>query len=105
MKSLEGLEDDEEDKVDIDDMELEKKLNEYFGGDVESNENSKFRRSYFMNQMWIDKSGKDLDVGMTNCKRFLRMRWSSKDRKIMSTDFRKIQEIWCWVMLEKWRDR
>jgi len=54
---------DEEDKVDSDEKELEEKVDEYFGGDVESNENSKFLRSYFMNKMWIDKSGKDLDVG------------------------------------------
>ncbi|BAT87688.1 hypothetical protein LR48_Vigan09g181400 [Vigna angularis] len=59
VKGKEG----EEDKVDSDDKELEEKLDEYFGGDVESNENSKFLRSYFMNKMWIDRSGKDLDVG------------------------------------------
>ena len=53
----------EEDKVDSDDKELEEKLDEYFGGDVESNENSKFLRSYFMNKLWIDKSGKNLNVG------------------------------------------
>lgn len=53
----------EEDKVDSDDKELENKLDEYFGEDVESNENSKFLRSYFMNKMWIDKSGKNLNVG------------------------------------------
>ncbi|XP_014518495.1 protein KRI1 homolog [Vigna radiata var. radiata] len=59
VKEKEG----EEDKVDSDDKELEEKLDEYFGGDVESNENSKFLRSYFMNKMWIDRSGKDVDVG------------------------------------------
>ncbi|RDX95198.1 Protein KRI1-like protein, partial [Mucuna pruriens] len=71
----EGLEDGEEDfltlkekvgevaKVDSDSKEFEEKLDEYFGGDVESNENSKFLRSYFMNKMWIDKSGKNLNVG------------------------------------------
>ncbi|TKY72386.1 KRI1-like protein [Spatholobus suberectus] len=53
----------EEDKVNSDDKEFEEKLDEYFGGDVESNENSKFLRSYFMNKMWIDKSGKNLNVG------------------------------------------
>ncbi|ESW19467.1 hypothetical protein PHAVU_006G127600 [Phaseolus vulgaris] len=53
----------EEDKVDSDDKELEDKLDEYFGGDVESNENSKFLRSYFMNKMWIDKNGKNLNAG------------------------------------------
>ncbi|WVY95187.1 hypothetical protein V8G54_034275 [Vigna mungo] len=59
VKEKEG----EEDKVGSDDKELEEKLDEYFGGDVESNENSKFLRSYFMNKMWIDRSGKDVDVG------------------------------------------
>ncbi|KAL2335969.1 hypothetical protein Fmac_010415 [Flemingia macrophylla] len=49
----------EENKVDSNDKEFEEKLDEYFGGDVESNENSKFLRSYFMNKMWIDKSGKN----------------------------------------------
>ncbi|XP_027357596.1 protein KRI1 homolog isoform X2 [Abrus precatorius] len=71
----EGLEDGEgeffsvkdkvgdEDKVDSDDKEFEEKLDEYFGGDVELNESSKFLRSYFMNKMWIDKSGGNLNVG------------------------------------------
>uniref|UniRef100_A0A0R0GUW0 Kri1-like C-terminal domain-containing protein n=1 Tax=Glycine max TaxID=3847 RepID=A0A0R0GUW0_SOYBN len=71
----EGLEDGEEDffivkekvgkedKIDCDDKELEEKPDEYFGGDAESNENSKFLRNYFMNKMWIDKSGKNLKVG------------------------------------------
>ncbi|KAK7412822.1 hypothetical protein VNO78_04476 [Psophocarpus tetragonolobus] len=53
----------EEDKVDSDDKELEEKLDEYFGGDADSNENSKFLRSYFMNKMWIDKSEKNSNVG------------------------------------------
>ena len=52
-----------EDKIDCDDKELEEKPDEYFGGDAESNENSKFLRNYFMNKMWIDKSGKNLKVG------------------------------------------
>ncbi|QCD77373.1 protein KRI1 [Vigna unguiculata] len=60
VKGKEG----EEDKVDSDHKELEEKLDEYFGGDVESNEESKFLRSFFMNKMWVDKSGKDLDVGV-----------------------------------------
>lgn len=53
----------EENEVDSDDKEFEEKLDEYFGGDVESNEHSKFLRSYFMNKMWIDKSGKNSNVG------------------------------------------
>ncbi|CAJ1962950.1 unnamed protein product [Sphenostylis stenocarpa] len=71
----EGLEEGEEEfftvkekegedyKVDSDDKEFEEKLDEYFGGDLESNENSKFLKSYFMNKLWIDKSEKDLDLG------------------------------------------
>ncbi|XP_061339699.1 uncharacterized protein LOC133286313 isoform X2 [Gastrolobium bilobum] len=53
-----------EDKAeDSGDKEFEEKLDEYFGGDVELNENSKFLKSYFMNKMWIDKNGKNLNVG------------------------------------------
>ncbi|KAK7331285.1 hypothetical protein VNO77_25506 [Canavalia gladiata] len=54
---------DEEDKVDGKDKEFEEKLDEYFGDDVELNENSKFLRRFFMNKMWIDKSGENLNVG------------------------------------------
>ncbi|KAK7246155.1 hypothetical protein RIF29_41015 [Crotalaria pallida] len=52
-----------EDKVDNKDKDFEEKLNEYFGGDVELNENSRFLKNYFMNKMWIDKSGKSFNVG------------------------------------------
>ncbi|OIV95991.1 hypothetical protein TanjilG_27095 [Lupinus angustifolius] len=70
----EGLEDGEEgfftvkekageDKIDSEDKEFEEKLDEYFGGDVELNENSKFLKNYFMNKMWLDKNVDNLNVG------------------------------------------
>ncbi|KAE9594840.1 hypothetical protein Lal_00013266 [Lupinus albus] len=70
----EGLEDGEEgfftvkekageDKIDSEDKEFEEKLDEYFGGDVELNENSKFLKNYFMNKMWLDKNADSLNVG------------------------------------------
>ncbi|CAL0301026.1 unnamed protein product [Lupinus luteus] len=70
----EGLEDGEEgfftvkekageDKIDSEDKEFEEKLDEYFGGNVELNENSKFLKNYFMNKMWLDKNGDNLNVG------------------------------------------
>ncbi|KAF7836554.1 protein KRI1-like protein [Senna tora] len=68
----EGLEDEgdffvvkekaSEAKEESDDVDFEKKLNEYFGGDIDENENSKFLKSYFMNKMWIDKNGENLAV-------------------------------------------
>ncbi|XP_004486466.1 uncharacterized protein [Cicer arietinum] len=70
----EGLEDGEgdfltlkektsEEKVDGDDKEFEEKLDEYFGGDAESNESSRFLRNYFRNKMWIDKNVENSNVG------------------------------------------
>ncbi|CAJ2657958.1 unnamed protein product [Trifolium pratense] len=52
-----------EDKEDSVDPELEKKLDEYFSGDAESNENSRFLRNYFRNKMWLDNKGENLNVG------------------------------------------
>ncbi|MCI08863.1 KRI1-like protein, partial [Trifolium medium] len=53
-----------EDKEDSVDTELEKKLDEYFSGDAESNENSRFLRNYFRNKMWLDNNnGENLNVG------------------------------------------
>jgi protein KRI1 len=51
-----------EDKEDSVDTELEKKLDEYFGGDAESNENSRFLRNYFRNKMWLDNKGENLNI-------------------------------------------
>ncbi|GAU12493.1 hypothetical protein TSUD_377440 [Trifolium subterraneum] len=52
-----------EDKEDSVDTELEKKLDEYFSGDAESNENSRFLRNYFRNKMWLDNKGENSNVG------------------------------------------
>lgn len=69
-ESLEGREGDffvvkeraGEDKGESDNVEFEKKLDEYFGEEVDADENFKFLKSYFMNKMWIDKNGENLDV-------------------------------------------
>ncbi|XP_057430295.1 uncharacterized protein LOC130723315 [Lotus japonicus] len=74
QEAVEGLEDDEEDffitkenageeKVESGDKEFEEKLGEYFGEDVQLDENSRFLKSYFMNKMWMDKNGEKSNVG------------------------------------------
>ncbi|XP_054813970.1 uncharacterized protein LOC129314533 [Prosopis cineraria] len=73
----EGLSDHEEDffvvkekagenKRESDVEEYGKELDEYFGEDADENENSKFLKSYFMNEMWIDRKGGNLGVDKEN---------------------------------------
>lgn len=61
-------EDDGEGDEDDEDVEVQNKLDEYFGKDDELDENAIFLKEYFSNKMWIDREkdrkaiGEELDV-------------------------------------------
>ncbi|CAA7045677.1 unnamed protein product [Microthlaspi erraticum] len=48
----------EGDDLEVDDEEVKKKADEYFGDEAELDEGNKFLRDYFLKQMWKEKEGK-----------------------------------------------
>ncbi|KAK1592340.1 hypothetical protein Q3G72_023311 [Acer saccharum] len=58
MKRRENNDEDVEDVEDDDNEEFAKKLDEYFGGNGELDENKMFLKDFFKNKIWIDKKKK-----------------------------------------------
>lgn len=62
FKMKEKKEEEEEENESGENGEFVRKLDEYFGGDAEVDENTKFLKDFFRNRMWEDKEGEGMVV-------------------------------------------
>lgn len=82
--------DDEGDLEGDDNDQFVKKLDEYFGGDGELDENKMFLREFFRNKMWIDKERKDkeFDIDEEEVEDLLREEEELERQEQYETNFR-----------------
>lgn len=94
LKEKKKGDDGEEDVEDDDDDEFVKKLEEYFGGDGELDENKMFLKDFFKNKMWMDKGTKNKNVDIDEeVEDLLKEDEELERQELYETTFRHEEEV------------